>query len=43
MGRERIWRLEAKRLADVRRYLSEISDQWDDALGRLRAFVEEDA
>ncbi|TAM92492.1 ArsR family transcriptional regulator [bacterium] len=40
-GRERIWRLQTKRLADVGRYLSQISQQWDDALGRLRAFVEE--
>jgi len=39
-GRERIWELRPKRLAEASRYLEQISDQWDDALGRLRAFVE---
>jgi len=41
-GRERIWRLQTKRLADVRGYLDQISTQWDDAIERLRAFVEGD-
>jgi DNA-binding transcriptional ArsR family regulator len=40
-GRERIWRLEPKRLDEVRRYLAQISQQWDDALSRLRSIVEE--
>ena len=40
-GRERVWRLDQRRLSDARRYLDLISRQWDDALGRLRAFVEE--
>lgn len=40
-GRERIWKLEPKRLDDVRRYLAQISEQWDSALARLRAAVEE--
>ena len=40
-GRERIWELETKRLEKARRCLDEISDQWDGAIGRLRAFVEE--
>jgi DNA-binding transcriptional ArsR family regulator len=40
-GRERIWELEQKRLADAREYIDRISRQWDDALGRLRKFVEE--
>ncbi|MEP7052780.1 MAG: metalloregulator ArsR/SmtB family transcription factor [Pseudomonadota bacterium] len=39
-GRERIWQLQTKRLADVRGYLEQISSQWDDAIERLRAFVE---
>lgn len=39
-GRERIWELRTARLAEVRRYLDRISGQWDEALGRLRAFVE---
>lgn len=40
-GRERRWRIEARRLAEVRRLLAQISSQWDEALGRLKAFVEE--
>ena len=39
-GRERIWRLEQCRLQEARRYLETISEQWDEVLGRLRAFVE---
>jgi DNA-binding transcriptional ArsR family regulator len=39
-GRERIWRLEPKRLDEVRRYLAQISQQWDDVLARLKAAVE---
>ncbi len=40
-GRERIWKLEPKRLDEVRRYLAQISQQWDDALARLQSAVEE--
>jgi DNA-binding transcriptional ArsR family regulator len=40
-GRESIWQLEQRRLGDARRYLDLISLQWDEALGRLRTFVEE--
>lgn len=40
-GRERIWKLEPKRLDEVRKYLAQISQQWDDALARLRAAVED--
>lgn len=39
-GRERIWQLRPQRLTEVRRYLDQISGQWDEALGRLKAFVE---
>ncbi len=39
-GRERIWELRPRRLAEVRRYLDRISEQWDQALERLRALVE---
>ena len=39
-GRENVWRLEQRRLEDARRYLDKISRRWDEALGRLRAFVE---
>ncbi|PYT80461.1 MAG: transcriptional regulator [Acidobacteria bacterium] len=40
-GRERIWRLNQRRLQDARRYVEIISQQWDDALARLRTFVED--
>lgn len=40
-GRESVWQLERQRLAEVRHYLGLISKQWDDALGRLRNFVED--
>jgi DNA-binding transcriptional ArsR family regulator len=40
-GRERIWRLEQRRLKEARRCLEVISKQWDDALRRLKKFVEE--
>lgn len=39
-GRERIWALETERLAEARARIDAISAQWDDAIGRLRAFVE---
>jgi DNA-binding transcriptional ArsR family regulator len=39
-GRERIWELTPTRLADAQGYLDGISAQWDDALGRLKRFVE---
>lgn len=40
-GRETLWQVDRERLEDARRYLDQISQQWDDALGRLRRFVEE--
>ena len=40
-GRENVWQLEQKRLKEARHYLGLISSHWDDALCRLRAFVEE--
>lgn len=40
-GRERIWELETGRLEKARRYLDQISEQWDAAIVRLRAFVED--
>ena len=39
-GRERIWEIQPRRLADAQRYLEQISSQWDAAIERLRAFVE---
>ena len=40
-GRESVWQLDQRRLEEARRYLDQISKQWDDALGRLRNFVED--
>ena len=40
-GRERIWEMQTRRLADARRYLDQISAQWDAAIDRLRALVED--
>ncbi len=40
-GRERLWQLEQRRLQDARHYLDLISRQWDEALGRLRSFIED--
>lgn len=40
-GRERIWALDTDRLAAARGYLDGISQQWDQALDRLKQFVEE--
>jgi DNA-binding transcriptional ArsR family regulator len=39
-GRESVWELRPRRLEDARACLRAISDQWDEALGRLQAFVE---
>lgn len=40
-GRERIWQVEADRIDSARRYLEQVSLQWDAAMGRLKQFVEE--
>jgi hypothetical protein len=40
-GRETVWQLDPQRLAESRRYLGQISAQWDGALARLQAFVED--
>jgi|SRR5688572_506013 len=39
-GREQIWELETRRLEMARRCLDSISGQWDIAIGRLKALVE---
>jgi DNA-binding transcriptional ArsR family regulator len=41
LGRERIWELEPERLEAAQNYLDQISAQWEAALGRLKALVEE--
>lgn len=40
-GREQIWELQRPQLEMARRCLEHISSQWDEALERLRALVEE--
>jgi DNA-binding transcriptional ArsR family regulator len=40
-GRESVWQLERRRLEDARHYLDLISQQWDNALTRLKQFVED--
>lgn len=39
-GRESVWAVERRRLADARHHLQTISLQWDDTLERLKRFVE---
>jgi DNA-binding transcriptional ArsR family regulator len=41
-GRERIWEVRTRRLAEARGWLEQISAQWDEAIDRLRALVEKD-
>lgn len=41
VGRENRFAFRQEPLADVRAYLDHVSRQWDTALARLRAFVEE--
>ncbi|HEY2510886.1 MAG TPA: metalloregulator ArsR/SmtB family transcription factor [Polyangiaceae bacterium] len=40
-GRESVWELETRRLEEAKRTLELISKRWDDAIEKLRAFVEE--
>jgi DNA-binding transcriptional ArsR family regulator len=42
-GRETVWTLERRPVERARDHLSLIARQWDEALERLRAFVEEEA
>jgi DNA-binding transcriptional ArsR family regulator len=39
-GRECVWQLQQARLADVRRYLQLVSEEWDETIGRLKRYVE---
>jgi len=39
-GRERLWELKPSRIDDARRALDAIAAQWDQALQRLKSFVE---
>jgi DNA-binding transcriptional ArsR family regulator len=40
-GRERLFEFDPRPFADMKEYLEFVSAQWDGALERLRAFVEE--
>jgi len=40
-GRESLFALQPKSIDGIRQYLDEVSRQWDDALARLRALVED--
>lgn len=40
-GREALFKFDPAPVAELRRYLDFVSKQWDDALGRLKRFVEE--
>ena len=40
-GRERIWELDPRRLQIAQAYLDQISHEWDSAISRLKALVEE--
>jgi len=41
LGRARMFALEPQPLAEARDYLARVSQQWDDALARLKSFVED--
>ena len=41
VGRESQFELAPKSIDNIRGYLDRVSRQWDDALGRLRSFVED--
>jgi len=39
-GREQVWEVRPARVAEARHYLDAISAEWDEAVERLRRFVE---
>ena len=41
-GRQSVWDVERKRLAETRRHFEAVSAGWDAALARLKDFVERD-
>src|SRR5262245_35138510 len=41
-GREALFKLEPRPIDDARKYLEAVSKQWDQALERLRSFVDEE-
>ena len=40
VGRERLWQLDPNQIEEARRTLEAIGNQWDVALGKLKAFAE---
>ena len=40
VGRERLWQLDPTEIEEARRSLDTIARQWEQALGKLKAFVE---
>lgn len=41
VGRESLFRLDPQPLHDAKRYIDVVSRQWDQALGRLKSFLED--
>jgi DNA-binding transcriptional ArsR family regulator len=41
-GRERLFEFKREPVEEIRKYLDLVSAQWDQALGRLKSFVEPD-
>lgn len=41
IGREKLFELRPEPLKDLQSYLERVSQQWDDALARLKLFVED--
>jgi DNA-binding transcriptional ArsR family regulator len=39
-GRENLFKLDPQPIEDMKRYLDSVSQQWDQALARLKSFVE---
>jgi DNA-binding transcriptional ArsR family regulator len=39
-GRERLFEFDPQPMGEIREYLDVVSERWDQALGRLKAFVE---
>jgi DNA-binding transcriptional ArsR family regulator len=40
-GRESLFKLDPEPLEEIKEYLDRVSEQWDQALSRLKAFVEQ--
>lgn len=40
-GRERLYEFDSKPMEEIKRYLDLVSKEWDQALSRLKAFVED--